>query len=204
MCRAWIARGARPSDLLVVSRKRHPLLDPLGVRHVAASVCDPDALAGAFREADLVYHLAGLVSRAPGDADRLQQVHVTGTRVVLEAAATAGVPRVVYASSLGTFGCARRATPIPHEDGPDAEPLVGQWAYYRTKLEAERIALAPRLSDDLRVIVLNPSLLLGPGDVDGSSTNDVRDFLQGRLPAVARGGVNIVDCLLYTSDAADE
>jgi len=193
VCRAWIERGVSPKDLTVVSRSRHPLLDELGVAHRVASVTDPEALRRAFAEVDLVYHLAGLVSRDPRDAGRMRAIHVDGTRNALQAASAAGVRRVVYASSTGTFGCTRDPSRVPHEDGPDAAEIVSRWAYYRTKLEAERLALAPQPEGDTTVIVLNPSLILGPGDVDGSSTNDVRDFLQGRMPVIARGGVNFVD-----------
>ena len=176
-----------------MSRSRHPHLNALGVSHRPASVTDASALHNALADIDVVYHLAGLVSRDPKDAERMRQVHVVGTETTLRVASEVGVRRVIYASSTGTFGCSRDPKQIPHEDGPDASELVGRWAYYRTKLEAERLALASRPQDEMEVIVLNPSLLLGPGDFEGSSTTDVQDFLEGRLPAVARGGLNFVD-----------
>jgi dihydroflavonol-4-reductase len=193
ICSAWIARGASPEDLTVISRRPHPHLEVLGVGHRVASVTDASALKEALQDVDVLYHLAGLVSRDPRDAERLRQVHVVGTQTTLEVAESVGISRVVYASSTGTFGCTRDPTTPPHEDDSDAGPLVSQWPYYATKLEAEKIALAPRDDDGMQVVVLNPSLLLGPGDFEGSSTTDVSDFLQGRLPAVARGGLNFVD-----------
>lgn len=193
ICEAWIALGVAPHDLIVASRTRHPLIDVLGVFHIPASVTDPSSLLAAFDGADLVYHLAGLVSRDPVDAALLHDVHVVGTTNVLATAKEAGVGRVVYASSMGTFGCTDDPSRIPHEDGPDARELVAQWPYYATKIEAERIAMAAHEAGGVEVMILNPSLLLGPGDVDGSSTGDVADFLAGRMPVVARGGVNIVD-----------
>ena len=193
ICEAWIALGVAPRDLIVASRSRHPLIDSLGVFHVPTSVTDPDSLRAAFDAADLVYHLAGLVSRDPRDGARLRDVHVVGTRNVLAAARDARVGRVVYASSTGTFGCTDDPSRIPHEDGPDARDLVAQWPYYATKIEAERLAMAAHEAGVVEVMILNPSLLLGPGDVDGSSTGDVADFLAGRMPVVPRGGVNIVD-----------
>ncbi len=35
---------------------------------------------------------------------------------------------------------------------------------------------------------MNPTLLLGPGDVNGSSTEDVRLFLERKIPTVPPGG----------------
>jgi dihydroflavonol-4-reductase len=43
------------------------------------------------------------------------------------------------------------------------------------------------------VVVLNPSLLLGPGDARMSSTQDVFRFLMGRIPVMPRGGISFVD-----------
>jgi dihydroflavonol-4-reductase len=43
------------------------------------------------------------------------------------------------------------------------------------------------------VVVVNPSILFGPGDRRGSSTGDVLRFLRGEVPAVPSGGINFVD-----------
>jgi dihydroflavonol-4-reductase len=48
-------------------------------------------------------------------------------------------------------------------------------------------------------MAVNPSLLLGPGDTRGSSTEDVRLFLDGKIAAIPSGGVSFVDA----RDAAD-
>jgi dihydroflavonol-4-reductase len=43
------------------------------------------------------------------------------------------------------------------------------------------------------VVSVNPSLLLGPGDVNGSSTSDVVSFLEKKVPIVPAGGLSFVD-----------
>jgi dihydroflavonol-4-reductase len=40
---------------------------------------------------------------------------------------------------------------------------------------------------------VNPTLLLGPGDVHGSSTGDVVKFLEKKVPFVPAGGMSFVD-----------
>jgi len=69
---------------------------------------------------------------------------------------------------------------------------VGRWPYYLSKIYEEKIALEAARRG-LPVVVLNPSLLLGPGDARLSSTQDVYRFLQGRIPAMPRGGISFVD-----------
>jgi dihydroflavonol-4-reductase len=43
------------------------------------------------------------------------------------------------------------------------------------------------------LVCINPSLILGPGDTWGSSTNDVLQLLAGKIPAVPPGGLSLVD-----------
>src|SRR5262249_4977270 len=61
------------------------------------------------------------------------------------------------------------------------------------RIFAEKLALSYFSRYRLPVVVVNPSLLLGPGDERGSSTSDVALFLEGRIMAIPRGGLNFVD-----------
>ena len=134
-----------------------------------------------------IYHLAGMVSRDNRDADTMRRVHVEGTRNVCDAAKRHGVDRIVVASSSGTIAVS--AKPIVHdEESSYKEAEVARWAYYVTKIEQEKLAL----SYD-RVVVINPSLLLGPGDDRNSSTGDIQAFLDGQILSLPPGGLNLVD-----------
>jgi dihydroflavonol-4-reductase len=83
-----------------------------------------------------------------------------------------------------------------------AARLASRWPYYRSKIFAERAALERNRSsrgngthegDAFEVLCVNPSLLLGPGDLRGSSTEDIRLLLEGKVPAVPAGGLSFVD-----------
>jgi dihydroflavonol-4-reductase len=71
--------------------------------------------------------------------------------------------------------------------------IIARWPYYRTKLYAERAALDANRPGEFEVVVVNPSLLLGPGDLRESSTGDVRLFLERCIPAIPAGGMAFVD-----------
>jgi nucleoside-diphosphate-sugar epimerase len=73
-----------------------------GVEVVTASVTDPDAMAAACSDVDVVVHLGGYSKEAPW-ADTLA-VNIDGTYRVLEAARHAGVRLVVFASSNHAVG----------------------------------------------------------------------------------------------------
>jgi dihydroflavonol-4-reductase len=102
------------------------------------------------------------------------------------------VKRVVVASTSGTVAVSAREDFVATEEDEAPIALIGRWPYYRAKLFAERAALAQN-GPDFSVICVNPTLLLGPGDLRGSSTEDVRLFLERRIPAVPPGGLSFVD-----------
>ncbi|HZR10258.1 MAG TPA: NAD-dependent epimerase/dehydratase family protein [Myxococcales bacterium] len=162
-----------------------------GVEVVKGDVRDPDAVQRALSGIQGLYHLAGLVSRDPADARKMYELHVDGTRTLLSAAARARLQRVVLASSSGTIGVSRVRAVATEEDDYPIE-TVGRWPYYLSKIYEEKIAL-DFARHGLPVVVLNPSLLLGPGDARMSSTQDIFRFLMGRIPVLPRGGISFVD-----------
>ncbi|MBI3697803.1 MAG: NAD-dependent epimerase/dehydratase family protein [Acidobacteria bacterium] len=145
------------------------------------------AMAGARQ----VYHLAGAVTRDPRDT-RLYRVHVDGARHVCEAALACGVEKVVAVSSSGTIAVSR--DPVIHDEQSGYKhQVVGEWPYYLSKIFAEKVALHYAQRSGLPIVVVSPSLLLGPGDDHGSSTRDVALFLDGQIRTLPLGGLNFVD-----------
>ncbi len=190
---ALVAAGTAPGQISSAARTRSSRLEALGCAQLHADLSDPAALRRAFRGAEVVLHLAGWVSRDPRDAAALYALHVSGTQRVLEAATAEQVPRVVICSTSGTVGCSPSPTAIAHDRSPWCDAVVARWPYYRTKIEAERMAFAYATRTGLAVISLNPSLLLGPGDERGSSTGDIARFLARRTPSIPAGGLSLVD-----------
>ena len=184
--------AARGHDVVALARStaRAPAHDR--VRAVKGDVLDAASMRAASDGCDGVFHCAGRVSRDPHDATALWEAHVVGTRTALEAARAAGVKRVVHASTSGTIAISDDPDAVANEDTPAPLKYIERFAYYRTKLYAEYEALEQH-RNGLDVVIVNPSLLLGPGDVHGSSTGDVKRFLDGRIPMVPAGGVAYVD-----------
>jgi dihydroflavonol-4-reductase len=137
--------------------------------------------------------VTGRVSRDRNDAELLHRDNVLGTESALRGLRAAGVKRVVVASTSGTLAVSRDAERIADESCRSPLEIVARWPYYRTKLYAERAALDANRPGEFEVVIVNPSLLLGPGDLRESSTGDVRLFLERSIPAVPAGGMAFVD-----------
>ena len=73
-----------------------------GEEAVEGSVTDPKAIEAACLGADAVVHLGAIAGEAPWD--QILEVNISGTYNVFEAARRAGVPRVVFASSVHAMG----------------------------------------------------------------------------------------------------
>lgn len=124
-------------------------------RFIRADVVDSD-LEALFRGADAVIHLAWLIQ--PGrDEATTRRVNVDGSRRVFDATVRAGVPSLVYASSVGTY------SPGPKDRRVDESwPTQGIASsfYSRHKAEVERLLdQLEREHPDLRVVRLRPGLI---------------------------------------------
>ena len=163
-----------------------------GVEVVRGSVTSEKDVASALKGVDRVYHLAGFVSQKPGDAHRMYEVHVDGTRILCRAAVAAGVRRIVLSSTSGTIAVSKRPDAGLDETSPAPVDLISRWPYYASKLYQEEAARRA-CGDRVELVTLNPSLLLGPGDDRLSSTRVVLQFLGREIAMTPTGGLNFVD-----------
>lgn len=158
---------------------------------VEGDLDDAAALRRALAGCDAVFHLAALYSYARRDAPRMQHVNVEGTRLLLDAAARNGRPRrIVHTSSCATCG------PVPGRAATEADlppPRELAIPYKRTKLAGERLALSAARSG-LDVVVVNPTVPVGPGDLRPTPTGKmVADVVSGRARAyLAHSVLNVV------------
>lgn len=163
-----------------------------GMEAAEGSVANRDDVAAAVRNVSVIFHLAGKVSRRNDMAAAMNRVHVEGTRILCEAAKDAGVSAVILASSSGTIAVSEEPETLD-ETYPPPLGIISQWAYYSSKYYQERTALENFGGDGRRLVILNPTLLLGPGDERLSSTKVVLDFLGRKIPYCPGGGLSFVD-----------
>jgi dihydroflavonol-4-reductase len=191
LLRLLVDEGVKP--LRVLSTSAPAWLEELGIETVEGSITSPETVARAVEGVAEIYHLAGRVSREAEDAHLMYKLHVDGTRVLCDAARGAGVKSIVMASTSGTIAVTEDGDVVPDEDWPTPLDIISRWPYYASKLYQERVALENFSGDGRRLVMMNPSLLLGPGDERLSSTKVVLDFLARKIPTVPKGGLSFVD-----------
>src|SRR5438552_11526478 len=191
LVRQLIQSGAK--DIRVMATSIPEWLTGLGVDTFEGSIINDEDVERAVEGVTEIYHLAGKVSREKDDAREMYKLHVDGTRLLCDAAKKAGVKTIVLASSSGTIAVSEKSDVIHDENYPPPLDIIARWPYYASKAYQEMAALERFNGEDLRLVIMNPSLLLGPGDDRLSSTKVVLDFMARKISAVPNGCLSFAD-----------
>lgn len=166
------------------------LLDDLSVQVVVGDLTNPDSFRQHLAGVDALYHVAADYRLYARNPQEIYTSNVGGTRNVLEAAAEAGVPKVIYTSTVGCIGLPDDGTPGCEDTPVSRDHLVGH--YKKSKFDAERIAL-DYAAKGLPVVIVNPSTPVGPSDIKPTPTGKiVVDFLKGKMAAYVDTGLNLI------------
>ena len=188
--RQFLDAGAK--NLRVMASSVPVWMKDAGVEAAEGSVTNREDVAEALKNVEAIYHLAGKVSRDNADAGNMNDIHLNGTRILCEAATEAKVKTLILASSSGTIAVSEEAE-ILDETYPPPVEIITRWAYYISKYYQEKTALENFNAKGAKLVILNPSLLLGTGDERLSSTKVVLDFLARKIPYTPSGGLSFVD-----------
>ncbi len=137
------------------------------IEWVTGDLLDVSLLAQALTGCRQVVHCAGVVSYKPKDADLLYRVNVEGTRVMVDASLSAGIERFIHISSVGAIGRPKH-TGLYNEKQKWEKSRLNSW-YGETKYLGE-LEVWRGHTEGLASIIFNPSVVLGPGPMDRSST----------------------------------
>jgi dihydroflavonol-4-reductase len=182
-----LSQSGREVVALVRSDAGRDAVARLGARPVRGDVLEPGSLE-AIDGCDTVFHVAGVHGACPRDTGPMVRVNVEGTRNVIEAAARAGVRRVVQTSSAAAIG--EQAGEIAREDTPHRGWFLT--AYEGSKVRAERLAFARGRELGLEVVCVSPASVQGPGRVEGTARL-LLAHLRGHLPILVDTRFSLVD-----------
>jgi dihydroflavonol-4-reductase len=175
-------------------RARRILPDAEGLRLLVGDVTAVDGFAGELPGTDVIFHAAAYFREyyQPGaDVGLLYRTNVAGADDLLHAAERAGVPTFVYVSSSSTI-----QQPADGRAADEDTPLRVRGAndYAESKIRAEELVRSFRASARMRVPIIVPAWMWGPGDAGPTSAG--RLFLSvghRKLPAVPAAGTHLVD-----------
>ena len=163
---------------LARSPERGAALRELGVTLVPGDVTEPTSLPGPIAKADAVFHIAAWYQLGVNDRMRMFQINVKGTENVMQAAWNAGIPKVVYCSSVAVLGVHEPGV-IPDETAKHSGRFTS--VYEETKWMAhERVR--EFVAEGMPVVSVMPAAVYGPGDTSVLGTL-MRFYAKGWLIA---------------------
>jgi nucleoside-diphosphate-sugar epimerase len=165
------------------------------IKLVTGDIQDRSSLLKGMEGCNQVYHLAAYAKNWSKDPSVFFKQNVEGMRNVFEAAKAAGVERVVFTSTIVTFG----PTP-PGVVGHEEMPRITQkfyTEYEETKSIAEKEALK-YAENGFPVVIVNPTRVYGPGKLtEGNSVSLMIDMYdRGKVPVLLNGGNDIGNYVL--------
>eukprot|EP00051_Salpingoeca_urceolata_P028804 m.488112 g.488112 ORF g.488112 m.488112 type:complete len:639 (+) comp25549_c0_seq1:76-1992(+) len=128
---------------------------------ITGDLCDYDTVLKAVRGVSVVFHTASVVDLAAFPSPVMRKINVEGTKHVIRACVEAGVPSLVYTSSIDVV---YDGVPITNGDETWPYPEHPMTGYIATKGEAEQLVREAN-SDTLATACIRPAHIYGPGDI---------------------------------------
>lgn len=159
------------------------------LQQVQCDILDMEHLADAMQGVEQVYHCAGLVSFNKKDVQRLYQINVEGTANIVNTCLDAGVKKLLHVSSVAALGRIREDEPITEK--MQWTPQTSNSRYGQSKYLGE-MEVWRGVAEGLEAIVINPTIILGPGDWENGSTAIFKS-VYNEFPWYTTGTTGFVD-----------
>ena len=188
-----LRQGGTPVRVLVRRPERMGLLEDVdGLETISGDVLDVDAVQEAMSGVTHVFHCAAFVGfGGRSEVNAMMDVNVRGTRNMVDEALNAGISRLVHTSSIAALGRTERPAGCLNESAVWTESPMNT-AYARSKHLAE-LEVHRAVAEGLDAVLVNPSLIMGPGRAGENTTQIAERIRDRRLPALPSGATNVVD-----------
>jgi dihydroflavonol-4-reductase len=189
---------ARGDDVVVLARRPEKAA-ALDAEIVEGDLSDAEAIRRGVEGCQAVFHVAAdyRVGMHASKRDSMRNSNVGGTERVLDAAAEAGVDRIVYVSTINIFGNTNGRTVDESYRRDEADGFVS--TYDETKYRAHLLA-EQRAAQGAPIVIVQPGSVYGPGD-HALVGQMIEQASTGKMPAKAfpELGLNMV----HVDDVAD-
>ena len=153
-------------------------------------VNDIPSLEQSMKDCDKVIHAAAMVSFHKEDAEQMNKINVEGTKNVMNLAISMGIKKVSYISSIAALGRnTSKQNTIDEECYFKHSKLESNYAISKFFAEQE---VWRGIQEGLDAVIINPSLILGPGDWSKGSSQIFQKIYNG-LIYYAPGSSGYVD-----------
>ncbi len=183
--RAFIQRGRQLN-----------VLDGLPIERFEGDLLEMQDIQRALQGCQMVIHTAGTTAIYPSRADWIWKINHGAVVDLAKAVRAVGITRFIHISSACTFGYGSKQKP-----GDENSPYLGakfHLDYMDSKWQAQDYLLKEHAKNDLPVIIINPTYMIGEYDTKPGSGQMVISVAKRQVPGYTAGG----KCVVYVGDVA--
>ena len=157
------------------------------INWVQADITDVPALEAAFQGITHVYHTAAMISFNPAAWDALKKTNVEGTANIVNLCIAHKIVKLCYASSIAAIGKSIDGTVVTEEN----EWLESETSVYALSKHLAEMEVWRGSQEGLKVVIVNPGIILGPGNWDHGSLRLFKNAAKG-MSAYFPGGTGFI------------
>lgn len=152
-------------------------------------ILNPDDLEKVISKVDTIIHCAATVSYSRSDRKIMDEVNVEGTRNIVDLSLAYNIKYFVHISSIGALGRTTTSGKITEKNKWQYSKLNSHYgeSKYLAELEVWR-----GIMEGLKAVILNPSVILGPGDWNRTSARLFK-YVWDENPFYTDGLLNYID-----------
>lgn len=158
---------------------------------VQSDITDKDSLVTALQGVEIFYAVGAVFKLwAKDPKTEIYDVNLQGTQNIVEAAAEAGVKRIVYVSSIAALNYNQLPTKESYGQNPDRRDM-----YYNSKNDGEKLAFELAKKFNIELVAVLPSAMIG-SESHGSlnvSYNIIDLILKKEIPVETGITLNWID-----------
>lgn len=137
------------------------------INWVEGDILDIPSLEEAMNDVDMVYHCAAMVSFHPRDFETMRKVNVEGTANIVNLCLHKGISKLSYISSIAAIGRTESGQHVDETTEWKNSPNNSHYAISKRDAELE---IWRGEEEGLKVLAVNPGVIIGPGDIKQSSS----------------------------------
>jgi nucleoside-diphosphate-sugar epimerase len=188
--RELLRGGNTPVILLRKNTSRVLIQDTIHLCEIVeGDILDVFSLKQGMSGCDVVIHCAGMVSFDPRKEKEIYKINVVGTANVVNASLEMGVGKLIHLSSIAAIGRSTHNANV----NESTQWSESKWnSYYATSKYLAELEVFRGGEEGLNFSIVNPSIVLGPGERHRSSTQLFTQII--KLPYFhPKGFLNVVD-----------
>jgi dihydroflavonol-4-reductase len=169
-----------------------PALDGIAHERVDGTLADLGALRAGVRGAEVVVHLAALVSFRPEERAAMFAINADATAALCAAARAAGVRRLLHVSTISAVGYSDSPRELDEQAPYNFGPLrIG----YCDSKRAGEDAVRAEVARGLDAVIVNPPSMYGAGDRRKTEGSLMDALLRGRIRLAPPGGLAVANVM---------